>query len=150
VSLSNTSKDSVFAPYPIQKVAALNKNIAALPVWKNVLAPAANTGIDINDPNIAFGLVTAAMREGKLSYPDAVDLSLMYAAGLDLNNQTRNFIAFGISPVKSYNSAITVPGTFGKTTVNLVDQKTLATALNKAEAVHANEKFSRQVLRMDK
>jgi hypothetical protein len=150
MSLSNTSKDSVFAPYPIQKVAALNKNIAALPVWKNVLAPAANTGIDINDPNIAFGLVTAAMREGKLSYPDAVDLSLMYAAGLDLNNQTRNFIAFGISPVKSYNSAITVPGTFGKTTVNLVDQKTLATALNKAEAVHANEKFSRQVLRMDK
>lgn len=143
MALSNTPKDSVFAPYPIQKVAALNKNIGALPVWKNVLAPAANTGVDVNDPNIAFGLVTAAMREGKLSYVDAADLSLMYAAGLDLNNQTRNFIAFGISPVKSYNTALTVPGTFGKTTVNLVDQKTFATALNKAEAINAQYRFQR-------
>lgn len=134
ISLGNVSSDSVFAPYPIDKVAGLNPNIGRLPVWKNVLQPAAATGVNINDPNIAFGVITAAMRENKLSYVDAVDVSLMYAAGLDLNNQTRNWIAFGISPVKSYNASIGIPGTFGKTTVNLVDQKTFATALNKSEA----------------
>lgn len=144
LTLGNVTPDSVFAPYPIQKVAQLNKNISNLPIWKNVLEPASKTGVDINDPNIAFGVVTAAMQQGKLSYPDALDLSLMYAAGLDLNNQTRNFIAFGISPVKSYNTSVSVPGTFGKTTINMVDQRTLATALNKAEAIQAQYRMENQ------
>lgn len=139
----NISPDSVFAPYPIDKVASLNKHVAAMPIWRNVLEPASKTGVNVNDPNIAFGLVTNAMREGKLSYPDALDLSLMYAAGLDLNNQTRNFIAFGLSPVRTYNTAITVPGTFGKTTVNMSDGKALATALNRAEAISAQYRMQR-------
>lgn len=137
IALTSVGSDSVFAPYPIDKVAKLNSTVAVLPVWTNVLEPAAKTGVNINDPNIAFGVVVNAMREGKLTYNDALDLSLMYAAGLHLNNQTRNFIAFGISPVKSYNSPINVPGTFGKTNVNWVDQKTVATVLNKAEAINA-------------
>jgi hypothetical protein len=140
---ANISSDSVFAPYPIDKVAQLNKNIAATPLWNNVLKPAAATGVDINDPNIAFGIVTAAMREGKVSYADALDLSLMYAAGLDLNNQTRNFIAFGLAPAMTYNTSIQVPGTAGKTTINLADGKALATALNKAEAINAQYRMQK-------
>lgn len=137
LALANVQTGSVFAPFDVSKVAALNKNVAAMPVWKNVIAPAISTGIDVNDPNVIFGVVTNAMREGKISYVDATDLSLIYAAGLDLNNQTRNFLAFGMSPVKSYNVSINVPGTFGKTTVNMSDTKALATALNKAEAINA-------------
>lgn len=141
-ALAAPSADGIFAPFPIEKVARVNKMIGNLPVWKNVLEPAAKTGVDLNDPNLVFGLLTNGMREGKLSYVDAVDISLVYAAGLDMNNQTRNFLAFGISPVKTYNAQISISGTQGKTQVNLVDQKTIATALNKAEAVRASSKLT--------
>lgn len=144
LALQNVQPGSVFAPYPLEKVAVVNKNVGDLPVWKNVLEPAVKTGVDINDPNVAFGLVTAAMREGKLSYADASDLSMMYAAGLALNDQTRNFLAFGISGVKSYNTQISIPGTFGKTSINLADRNTYVTALNRAEAVAAQYRMTGQ------
>lgn len=142
--LANVRPDSIYAPYPIQKVAQLNPKMGALPVWKNVLEPASRTGVDVNDPNLAMGIVTAAMREGKLSYVDAVDLSLLYANGLALNNQTRNFIAFGMAGAQTYNSPISIPGTMGKTTVNMADQRTLATALNRAEAINAQYQMQNQ------
>lgn len=132
--LGNVRPDSVFAPANIKQVAAVNKYVSDLPVWNKVLGPAAATGVDVNDPNIAFGIVSSAMREGKIDYGDALQLTQVYAAGLDLNNQSRNFIAMGVSPVKTYNSSVSVPGALGRTTVNMVDYRALGTALNKSEA----------------
>jgi hypothetical protein len=137
----NTQVGSIFAPMPLDKVAAVNKNIAAMPVWNNVIKPAAATGVNINDPNLLFGVISNAMREGKLSYADALDLPVIYAAGVEMNNQTRNLMAFGVSPVKTYNAAISVPNSIGKTTVNLTDQKAFATILNKVQAMNAAKNY---------
>lgn len=134
MEIGNVREGSVFAPAPVAQVAANNKFVAGLPVWKNVLEPASKTGVNVNDPNIAFGLVQAAMKEGKLSYVDAVDLSMIYAAGLDLNNQARKFISVGLPPVLSYNANVNIPLTLGSTTFNFADQKEVARALNKASA----------------
>jgi len=137
LALGNVAEGSVFAPFNVAKVASVNKNVANMPIWRNVLQPAVATGINVNDPNTIFGLVASAMQEGKLSYADALDLPEIYQAGLELNNQNRNFIAFGISPVRSYNASISIPGTMGKTTINFSDKNAFATALNKAEAINA-------------
>lgn len=135
---SSVQQGSIFAPADMRLVASKNPTIANLPVWKNVLGPASTTGVDINDPNIAMGTVLAAVAAGKLSYVDAVDTNLVFAAGLHLNNQSRNFIAMGLPPVKTYNARVSVPGQLGKSTVNLVDARNVATLINKAEAARAN------------
>lgn len=130
----NVNESSIFAPHPLDKVAAIKPEIAALPVWSKVLGPASKAGINVNDPNIAFSMVTAAMREGKISYQDAAELPAVYAGALDVANQSRNFMAFGLSPVRTYNAQIAVPGSMGKTGVNLVDKNSFMTALNRANA----------------
>lgn len=130
----SVNESSIFAPHPLDKVAAIKPEIAALPVWNKVLGPASKAGINVNDPNIAFSMVTAAMREGKISYQDAAELPAVYAGALDVANQSRNFMAFGLSPVRTYNAQISVPGSMGKTGVNLVDKNSFMTALNRANA----------------
>ncbi len=137
MELANMRPDSVFAPADLKLVAGQNKTVANLPVWKNVLGPAAVTGVNINDPNIAVGLVLGALRNKQLSYVDAVDFSTVIAAGLDNNNQSRNFISMGLPAVRTYNTRVTLPGQLGKTTVNLADAQQFARALNKAEAAIA-------------
>lgn len=137
-SLANPQDGSVFSPYSLDKVAQVSKTVANMPVWKNVLAPAAATGVNVSDPNLAFGLITSAMRDGKLSYADALDLPTAYAAGLHLNNQMRNFMAFGLPTAKGYNANIRIPGSIGTTNVNMTDRNAFAAALNKAEALAAS------------
>ena len=136
--LGNVPNGSIFAPADPVQVAKVNKTIANLPVWANVLEPASKTGVDLSDPNITFGIVMSAVAEGKLSYVDAVDISYVYAAGLDLNNQSRNFVAMGLGPVSTYNTGVSIPGQIGKTNINLVDQTAIARALNKAEATRVS------------
>lgn len=138
----SVNESSIFAPHPLDKVAAIKPEIAAMPVWSKVLGPASKAGIDVNNPNIAFGMVTAALRENTITYQDAAELSTVYAGAMDVANQSRNFMAFGMSPVRTYNAQLNVPGTFGKTGVNLVDKNSFMSALNRAMAGYAAGKNS--------
>lgn len=144
LTLGNLTQDSVFAPAKMKQVASINKTIQNLPLWKNVLEPASNTSVDIDDPNIAFGVVTSALQSGKISYADAADLSLIYAAGLDVNNQSKNLLAFGLAPVKTYNTQVSMPDQIGKTTINLADARAVAMALNKVSAHTAAQIINRR------
>lgn len=144
LTLGNLTQDSVFAPAKMKQVASINKTIQNLPLWKNVLEPASNTSVDIDDPNIAFGVVTSALQSGKISYADAADLSLIYAAGLDVNNQSKNLLAFGLAPVKTYNTQVSMPDQIGKTTINLADARAVAMALNKVSAHVAAQIINRR------
>lgn len=138
----SVNESSIFAPHPLDKVAAIKPEIAAMPVWSKVLGPASKAGIDVNNPNIAFGMVTAALRENTITYQDAAEMSTVYAGAMDVANQSRNFMAFGLSPVRTYNAQLSVPGTFGKTGVNLVDKNSFMSALNRAMAGYAAGKNS--------
>lgn len=128
---------TVFKPMPLSQTAVNSKLVAGMPVWKNVLQPAANAGVNIDDPNTAFSIILGAMKEGKLSYPDALDYSVAIQAGLDINNQARNFLTFGMQPQRTYSAAVSLPMSIGKTSANLADQRAYATLLNKALASEA-------------
>jgi hypothetical protein len=131
---SNTGPNSIFAPVSIKQTAASNPNIAALPAWTNVLKPAADAGVNIDDPNTAFSLIASGLSSGKLKYSDAVDAATIYRGGLALNNQSKNFISMGLPPVNTYNTQVRIPGTIGKTTINLADDKAISAALNRMMA----------------
>lgn len=141
LSTDNVSVGSIFAPMPLDKTAAMDPKVANSPVWRNVLKPAAATGVNINDPNLAFGIISNAMREGKLSYVDAMDIPMIYASAVEHNNQARNFMAVGFPATRTYNTQISVPNSLGKTTVNLTDPKAFATILNKVQAMTAAKNF---------
>lgn len=132
-----TGNSTVFKPMPLTQTAANSKLVANMPVWKNVLEPAKNAGVNIDEPNTAFSVILGAMKEGKLSYPDALDYSVALQAGLDINNQARNFLTFGMQPQRTFNAAVSLPMSIGKTSANLTDQRAFATLLNKALASEA-------------
>lgn len=127
----------VFKPMPLTQAAANSKVIQSSPVWRDILAPAAQSGVNVDDPNVAFGLITSGIQSGKLSYVDATDYSSVVASALDLNNQAKNFLAFGVPPATGYQGNLTMPMSFGKTGVNLTDRREFTTALNKALALRA-------------
>lgn len=133
---ANVQPGSIFAPASIKQVASTNTDVQSSPVWNNVLKPASDAGVDIDNPNTTFSLVTAAVNSGKLSYRDALDLSTVYRAGLELNNSAKNFTGMGLPPIRSYNTQVSVPGTIGKTTIDLANDQAIATALNRMAARH--------------
>jgi hypothetical protein len=128
---SNVSGTSIYTIPSLSSVAAANKNVAALPVWQTVLAPLAAAGAKLDDPTFVVGSVISAVKEGKLSYKDALQTADVYAAGVMLNNQSRNFIAMGMTPATQYAAPVQAPGEFGKSVINLSDQKKFAVYLNK-------------------
>lgn len=135
--LSNSEQYPIFQPMKLTEITKINKNLANLPVWKNVLEPAAKTGVNVDDANTAFSIITAAAAEGKLSYVDAVDYSNLVGGALLAKNQANNLLAFGISPPKSYNQQIKLTEGFGRDRVNVVDQQSFARAFNKAMSIRA-------------
>lgn len=134
LATANTLEGSPFAPATLKQVGALNKSVQAMPVWKNVLEPAMKSGVNVDDPNVVFGLVTSALEQNKLSYVDAVDLATIYQAGLELNNQTKNFLSVGLPPVRTFYTQVAMPDQIGRTTLNLADSRSIATALNQVSA----------------
>jgi hypothetical protein len=96
--VNNPEGIPIFQPMPLSQVTQLNKNLGNLPLWKNILQPAGAAGANIDDPNVAFGVITSAMAEGKLSYADATDYSALMAGAQKAKNMGNNLLAFGIQP----------------------------------------------------
>lgn len=128
----NVQSSSVYAIPSLVSIAAANKNVTTLPVWQNVLAPLTNAGAKLDDPTFVIGSVIDGVKSGKISYQDAVSgIPAIYGAGVSLNNQARNFIAMGMAPATTYVTGVQAPGEFGKTAVNLADQKAVSVFLNR-------------------
>lgn len=124
----------IYTPASLSVVANSNPNMAALPVWKNVLAPMAAAGVKLDNPELVIGAVTAAIQKGTLSYNDALGITTMYRAGVDMNNMSRNWIATGMPLGTGYVAKVGQYGSFGKVPVNLTDDRAVQTLLNKAAA----------------
>ena len=121
----------VYAPAALETVVANNKNLQALPVWKSVLAPMAASGVKLSNPAQVLGAVTDAVAKGTLSYNDALGVQTLYAAGVDLNNMSRNWMATGLPIGVGYVADIRAPGDVMKTSVNLASKDAVARMLNK-------------------
>lgn len=129
---SNPEQYPIFQPMRLQDFTNVNPNFKNLPVWKDVLQPAAAAGANVDDPNIAFGVITAAMREKKLSYADSVDYSRIMAGALNAKNQGNNLLAFGIQPPKQYKANLKLTQDIGTDKVNVTDQLEFSRALNRS------------------
>ena len=120
----------LYAPAALETVAKQNPNMAALPVWQKVLAPMAATGVKLDNPDMVLGAVTAAVKAGTLSYNDALGVQTMYAAGVNLNNMSRNWMAVGLPLGTGYVAPVSSGGLFGKTPVDLANKEAVARVLN--------------------
>jgi hypothetical protein len=127
----------IFKPLPLAQTVQLNKNLEVLPLWRNILKPAGAAGADIDDPNTAFGIITSAMAEGKLSYADATDYAALMAGAQKAKNAGNNLLAFGITPPTTVRAQIKLTQNFGSDKVNVVDSMEWARALNKAMGIRA-------------
>jgi hypothetical protein len=134
---TNPEQYPIFQPMKLTEFTKINRNMAAMPVYANVLGPASKTGVNIDDPQTAFSIITAAMAEGKLSYVDAADYSALVGGALNAKNQGNNLLAFGITPPKQFKSSIKLTQDFGRDSINVVDQQQFARALNKSLAIRA-------------
>lgn len=134
---NNPEQYPIFQPMRLQDFTNVNPKFKTLPVWDKVLGPAQQAGANVDDPNVAFGILSAATAEGKLSYPDAIDYSRLVAGALNAKNQGNNLLAFGISQPKKFVSNIKLTQEFGSDRVNVVDQLEFSRALNKSMGIRA-------------
>lgn len=122
--------------FNIPSIQTLIKNDAVkdLPVVKAVIAPAVANGADLTDPNKVFALAATAMKEGKISYAQALELSTIYQSGVRVNMEAKQLSSLGIVPKWSYNSQIQtnpVSPFGGKQIVDLTKPDAVGRALNK-------------------
>lgn len=74
-----------------------------LPVVKNLIKPALDSGADLSNPSKMMAFIAQAVRDKKLSYQDAIAASTLYSQGVETNKATRQFTALGVPPPSSYN-----------------------------------------------
>jgi hypothetical protein len=138
VEATNADRSSILRIPSLDTYIPSNPTLANSPLWVKVLKDAA---IDKSDANALFATTTAAMREGKISYVDALDLQRYIAAGVLANGATKNFAGLGVVQPKSYTVRLNT-GSGGSSSVNMADPNALATAFNQVEARRVAAKFS--------
>lgn len=110
-----TNPSNVFNIGSFNALAAQSPEIRKLPLWNKVFAPNVANGSQYVDPKLVWAQTVQAMKDGKVSFNEAVDgLSTMAQVGVDANIAARKFITFGIIPPKTYNVNIDF-GSRGKT-----------------------------------
>ena len=118
-------------PYYLSTITDITKQTPALQnfaLYKQIVAPAAASGIDVSTPNSVFHLGLAAVREGRISLNTfAVDLSTTYKQGQRVNIQSKQLTALGLAPLNAYNVKIDTGG-FTQDTVNMTDPAAIVKA----------------------
>jgi hypothetical protein len=114
---ANVTSGSIYAPLPLADVAKAVPAVANSPVWQKVLAPLVGTGAKLDDPGFVMQQLEWAIRDGKITMPDATEVAAVYKKAMDLTGASRNYMAFGITPSLTYNTMVN-----GKL-VNIADTK---------------------------
>lgn len=140
--------DNIFNIPPIAAIISASPEAQKLPVVQKVIAPIIAAGGDLSDPSKVFSVVANAMGDGKISYPEAIELTSLYQRGVSLNINTRNLQSFGLNlnPKKagdpslfSYNAPIRDSGY--SETVDMTNPFTLGRALNRYLADKAVKQY---------
>lgn len=114
----------LYEPASIETVVKSNPNMAALPVYRDVLSKLSTAGVKLDNPSLVQGAVAAAVTKGTLSYNDALDLTKLYSSGVQTNNMARNWVATGLPMGTGY----IIDG------VNLANSESYAKSLNRTLA----------------
>lgn len=123
--IAGATGQGIYAPAALETVVKTNPNMAALPVWNKVLAPMVAAGAKLESPAQVMGAVAAGLRDKKISYNEATQLTTLYGAGIEINNATRNWVATGLPQSTGY----IVNTDYGQ--VNMTDQAQVSRMINK-------------------
>jgi len=128
-------KDNIFNIPSVQQLVSESPTLQKLPVVQKVIVPLLSTGADLSDPNKVFQATMVAMKEGKITYPQALEITTLYQTGVATNLASRQLTSLGIKPKYSYNVAVATDegAMFGGTEVlDLTKPDVVGRAFNKA------------------
>lgn len=131
------SGQGIYSPASLETVVKANAQMAELPVYKQVLAPMVAAGVKLDNPDLIMGAVTKSVLKGELSYNDALGLSTLYGAGVDINNASRNWTSTGLPTGTGVVAGINTGQAMGKEPLALTDKNAVATYLNQRLAREA-------------
>jgi hypothetical protein len=124
-------------PFVIPSTTSIIANtpaVAGLAVVQKVLAPAIKNHVDVNSPNVVFGLVAQALQDRTISYAEALEATTIYHAGVSQNMQARQMPSLGLTPTFGYRVQIqtNLDGSFGtgRQVVDLTKPDSFGRALN--------------------
>jgi hypothetical protein len=120
----------IYTPAAIETVVKTNSQMAQLPVYQKVLAPMVAAGVKLDNPDLVMGAITKAVVKGDISYNDALGISTLYGAGVDMNNAARNWVSTGMPMGTGMIGAINTGRAIGKEPLNLTDKNAIATYIN--------------------
>lgn len=143
-------------PFQIPGIGALINaapGLQTLPVISKVIAPIIASGADVSDPNKVYGAALAAVQEGTISVPEAIEgIAQLYRTGVKVNLEARQFQSLGmnLNPKKpgdasmmTFNAPIQINTAgalgfgVGKTIVDLTDEVSISRAFNKSLAAQS-------------
>lgn len=137
--------ENVYNIGPMGTLLKSSPTLQKLPVVQKLLLDAMEAGVDLNNPNSVFANVAQSVKDGKLTYAEALELTTVYSVGVSTNMEAKQFVALGITPKFSYNTQIQLhSGIFGgKNIVDMTKAFSVGRALNQylanvqsQEAVH--------------
>jgi len=127
----------------INQLAAKSPTIQSLPLYKKVLKPLVDTGVQLSDPKQIMSIVGNAVAQGTISHKEALDLTTIYHVGVTANIAMRNFGGFGLVPKNSYNAKVETDPTAWRTNevIDLTKPDDVSMALMKLQAARLRRQF---------
>lgn len=119
---------------PTWQVLSQSKAVQDTPLYQKVLKPlVSGGGVTNTDPNQIMSLASVAIQNKQITLNDAVSgISTVFQAAAGINNETKDYLRFGLPPQSQYKTGISSTGTFGGSTViDMTNQAAVANALTK-------------------
>ena len=138
--------DNVFQIPGLRELISNSPTLQKLPLVNKVLAPAVAAGADLNNPDQVFALTVQAIRDRKITYADALDLTTVYHTGVNTTLAARQLTSVGLVPRYSYNTSITTnpAGVFGgREIVDLTKPDRVGRAINKLFALQVSSDLAK-------
>lgn len=123
---------NLFSIAPINQIVQAGSASAETPIYQKLLKPLIDNGVDLNDPNKVISATVAGMKDGTISYNDAISLTTIYQQAQAANLAQRDLPKFGIDPVFQYNVRVSTPNSLaGSSVYDLTKPDVLGRLLNR-------------------
>ena len=136
---ADSGPDNIFNPGDLKQYLGNEKTgipapngISNLSLYKKLFRPLADSGVDMSQPKMVYAMTYEALKEGKITFEDAIELSKIYRSANDINQIARGLGGFGIVPPnngKTLNVSIGKYGTVLDITNPVVLSRKLAAQL---------------------
>lgn len=146
VNIKPGDADNVFQIPGLRELISNSPTLQKLPLVDKVIAPAIAAGADLSNPDLVFSAVVQAIRDRKISYAEALDLTTIYHTGVNTTLAARQLTSVGLVPRYSYNTSITTnpAGVFGgREVIDLTKPDRVGRAINKLFALQVSTDLAR-------